>query len=57
MRNSSLVERPGVENDRASSHLPKLCIVLIYQDSGRGAYYSAVKVWRRAMLERVVAKL
>ena len=37
MRNSSLVERLSVDNNRALSILPKLWILL--RQSGRGAFY------------------
>ena len=36
MRNSSLVERQGIDDNRASSIVPKLRIVIYY--SGRGAF-------------------
>ena len=42
MRNSSLVERQGIDDDRALSIPPKLRIA-VYCD-GRGAFYSAMKV-------------
>ena len=41
MRNSSLVERFGVDNNRALSILPKLWIVIYY--SGRGAFLYSVE--------------
>jgi hypothetical protein len=36
VRNSSLVERQGIDDNRASSIVPKLRIVIYY--SGRGAF-------------------
>jgi hypothetical protein len=36
VRNSSLVERQGIDNNRASSIIPKLWIVIYY--NGRGAF-------------------
>ena len=45
MRNSSLVERSCAENNRASSSLPKLWIVIYH--SGRGAFQ-----WRRSRTVR-----
>ena len=41
MRNSSLVERFGVDNNRALSILPKLWIVINY--NGRGAFQYSVE--------------
>lgn len=38
MRNSSLVERPGVDNKRASRLLPKLWIAIYC--TGRGAFHA-----------------
>ncbi len=39
MRNSSLVERPGVDNKRASRTVPKLWICIEIYASGRGAFH------------------
>ncbi len=38
VRNSSLVERPCVDNERASSVPPKLWIFRLLAESGRGAF-------------------
>jgi hypothetical protein len=42
VRNSSLVERPCIDNERASSHVPKPWIVAL-SNSGRRAFCSAEK--------------
>lgn len=43
VRNSSLVERPRIDNERASSHVPKPWIVRL-KYSGRRAFCTAMKV-------------
>jgi hypothetical protein len=40
VRNSSLVERQGIDDNRASSILPKLWIYRFRTASGRGAFHS-----------------
>ena len=44
VRNSSLVEESGMDNNRVSSRAPKTRVVFIH--SGRGAFLSALKAGR-----------